>query len=150
MENKHMNQLNLTDYGFSPRLLPENSSGIPARVTSVHKERFGLVCGYGEIYGRLKTREYYGGSEGLSNAFADVEQFLGKCRFRDCTHQSEPGCAIKVAIQRGELSATRWKSYCALEKEARYADDKADFLRQKQQWSKNLRKGDKNKKKEIW
>ena len=89
-------------------------------------------------------------SSGLGEAFADVEQFLGKCRFRDCSHTSEPGCAIKAAISNGELSAARWKSYCGLKKEARFADDKADFLRQKQQWHKNLSKGQKQKKKEIW
>ena len=46
-------------------------------------------------------------SEGLSDAFADVERFMGKCRFSDCRHQREPGCAIKAAIAAGELDADR-------------------------------------------
>lgn len=49
--------------------------------------------------------------EGLSAAFPDVERFLGRCRFNDCRHESEPGCAIRAAIESGELSPDRWKSY---------------------------------------
>ena len=40
-----------------------NTQSVPARVTAVHKERYALVCEFGEIYGRLKTKEYYGGYE---------------------------------------------------------------------------------------
>jgi ribosome biogenesis GTPase len=57
-------------------------------------------------------------SRGLDEAFADVEQFLGNCRFSDCKHQNEPGCAIQAAIAAGELSPERWKSYLALKREA--------------------------------
>ena len=46
--------------------------------------------------------------EGLGDAFADVEAFLGKCRFSDCRHETEPGCAIKAAIAAGELDIQRW------------------------------------------
>ncbi len=55
--------MDLRDYGFMPNMLPENTKGIPARITAVHKERYALVCEYGETYGRLKTKEYYGGLE---------------------------------------------------------------------------------------
>ena len=86
-------------------------------------------------------------SEGLGDAFADVEQFIGKCRFSDCRHESEPGCAIKAAIATGELDAERWESYRKLSEEA---VDKAEMLRRKNEWHKSLRKGEKLKKKEIW
>ena len=46
-------------------------------------------------------------SEGLGDAFADVEAFIGKCRFSDCKHETEPGCAIKAAIASGELDTSR-------------------------------------------
>lgn len=77
---------------------------------------------------------------GLGEAFADVEQFLGKCRFSDCKHQTEPGCAIKEAIENGELSKERWESYRKLGNEAKYSDDKGSFLRQKQQRNKEISK----------
>ena len=84
---------------------------------------------------------------GIKNAFADVEQFLGRCNFSDCQHQSEPGCAIKAAIESGELNPERWQSYLALLKEAKYADDKESFLREKNEWHKSLSKGTKQLKK---
>ena len=86
-------------------------------------------------------------SEGLGDAFTDVEQFLGKCRFSDCRHENEPGCAIRVAIAAGELDAARWESYQKLSEEA---VSKEEMLRRKNEWHKALRKGEKLKKKEIW
>ena len=89
-------------------------------------------------------------SEGLSESFADVEKYIGKCKFRDCTHKNEPQCAVREAIENGELDPERFESYKKLKAEAKYTDDKADFMRQKQQWGKNLRKFEKHMKKEIW
>lgn len=51
--------IDLRDYGFTPDRMPEDGSGIPARITAVHKERYALVCEYGEGYGRLKSSVYY-------------------------------------------------------------------------------------------
>ena len=51
--------MNITDYGFNYDMLPEKSSGIPARVISVHKGRFGIVSQFGESYAQLKGKEYY-------------------------------------------------------------------------------------------
>lgn len=86
-------------------------------------------------------------SEGLSDAFTDVEQFIGKCRFSDCRHNGEPGCAIKAAIDRGELDISRWESYQKLKEEA---VDKAEMLRRKEEWHKGISKQLKQRKKEIW
>ena len=86
-------------------------------------------------------------SDGLGDAFADVEAFLGKCRFSDCRHETEPGCAIKAAIAIGELDASRWESYRKLKEEA---VDKAEMLRRKNEWHKSLAKFTKQRKKDIW
>ena len=86
-------------------------------------------------------------SEGLSDAFADVEQFLGKCRFSDCRHETEPGCAIRAAIASGELEDARWESYRKLKEEA---VSKEEMLRRKQEWSKGVAKFSRQRKKEIW
>ncbi len=77
---------------------------------------------------------------GLGQSFSDVEEFFDKCKFTDCKHQSEPGCAIKVAITNGELSEERWNSYLRLKHEAKYSDDKMGYLLEKQQWHKSLAK----------
>lgn len=73
-------------------------------------------------------------AQGLSGAFSDVERFLGRCRFRDCRHDQEPGCAIRAAIESGELDAARWESYQKLKDESADAESKAELLQRKQQW----------------
>lgn len=88
-------------------------------------------------------------SAGLGEAFSDVEPFLHRCRFSDCRHESEPGCAVKAAIARGELSQARWDSYKALKGEAKYADDPTAYLRHKQQWHKELAKTGKQRQKDA-
>jgi ribosome biogenesis GTPase len=77
-------------------------------------------------------------SEGLGQSFADVEAYLGKCRFSDCSHRNEPGCAVKIAIRNGELSPERWESYLQLGVEARYTDDKMEYLKDKAKWFKEI------------
>ena len=86
-------------------------------------------------------------SEGLTDAFADVEQFIGKCRFSDCSHEREPGCAIRTAIAAGELDIARWESYRKLKEEA---VDKEEMLRRKHEWSKGVAKFTRQRNKEIW
>lgn len=83
---------------------------------------------------------------GLTEAFSDVEQYLGHCRFADCRHQTEPGCAVKSAIESGELSLDRWNSYNGLKREAKFSDDKAGYLRQKEKWGKDIALWNKQKK----
>jgi ribosome biogenesis GTPase / thiamine phosphate phosphatase len=49
--------------------------------------------------------------EGFAEAFADVEALAEECRFADCAHENEPGCAVRAAVDGGELSAKRLASY---------------------------------------
>ena len=85
-------------------------------------------------------------SEGLGEAFADVEQYIGRCRFSNCRHLSEPGCAIKAAIASGELPKERWDSYCKLKREAKYSDAKDIRMREKQKRNKGfVKKSDRSK-----
>ncbi|MEG0366478.1 MAG: ribosome small subunit-dependent GTPase A [Coprobacillus sp.] len=79
-------------------------------------------------------------SDGIGQSFADVEQYFGHCKFKNCHHQSEPGCAIKKAIQSGELSRERFESYLKIDTEARYSDDKVGYLQEKEQWHKEISK----------
>ena len=79
-------------------------------------------------------------AEGLSETFADVEQYLGRCRFSDCRHEREPGCVVRAALESGALPRERWESWCRLRGEAAYADDKAAYLRRRQQWHKEVAK----------
>ena len=59
------------------------------------------------------------GSAGLESTFADVEELAGDCRFRDCTHVHEPGCAVLAAVESGELPRERLDSWRKLQRELR-------------------------------
>lgn len=64
--------------------------------------------------------------EGLGQAFEDVEELAQQCRFSDCVHSSEPGCAVRAAIADGTLSAGRLESFRHLERELRYLETRHD------------------------
>ncbi|HEV7525129.1 MAG TPA: ribosome small subunit-dependent GTPase A, partial [Acidimicrobiia bacterium] len=55
--------------------------------------------------------------EGLSRVFSDVEALAAKCRFKNCSHGPEPGCAIRAAIETGALDAARFEHYLKLDLE---------------------------------
>lgn len=87
-------------------------------------------------------------TEGLSDAFADVEKYVGMCKFRDCKHENEPGCAVRKAMENGELDPSRMESYLKLKSEAKYSENNQNYRKQKQEWEKALRIGDRKRKKE--
>ena len=64
--------------------------------------------------------------DGLEEAFEDVTELFGQCRFSDCAHQSEPGCAVKEALANGMLSPERWDSYLKLQRELARLDRRLD------------------------
>jgi ribosome biogenesis GTPase len=67
-------------------------------------------------------------SEGLSAAFADIEELAEACRFRDCDHGPEPGCAVRAAVADGRLPSERLASYQKLKREVAWADRSSDPL----------------------
>ncbi|BCN29184.1 ribosome small subunit-dependent GTPase A [Anaeromicropila herbilytica] len=70
-------------------------------------------------------------SDGIGEVFADVEIYIGNCKFSDCKHETEPGCAVKSAIESGELSLERWESYLKMKQEAKFTAERSFFLRDK-------------------
>jgi len=74
---------------------------------------------------------------GIETSFVDVAAFAERCRFRDCVHESEPGCAVLAAVASGELPAERLASYRKLGKEVAAAERKRDPIlagRTKARW----------------
>jgi ribosome biogenesis GTPase len=63
---------------------------------------------------------------GLAAAFSDVETLAADCRFGDCQHGNEPGCAVQAALTDGRLDADRWRSYQKLQAELAFERRKAD------------------------
>ena len=75
--------------------------------------------------------------DGLEEAFEDVTELFGRCRFTDCAHESEPGCAVKEALASGTLPPERWESYVKLQRELEHLErrlDKRAASEQRKRW----------------
>jgi ribosome biogenesis GTPase / thiamine phosphate phosphatase len=63
---------------------------------------------------------------GLDAAFPDVVELAAACRFADCAHDGEPGCAVRAALETGELTGARWESWRKLQREVAYETRRRD------------------------
>lgn len=99
------------------------------RHTTTHRELFVAPTG-GLLIDTPGLREIqlWEGDQGIESAFADVEALAEGCRFADCRHQGEPGCAVAAAAESGELTAERLESYRKLQRELRQIQLRQDEL----------------------
>jgi ribosome biogenesis GTPase len=85
----------------------------------------------------MRELQLWAGQDSLDSAFAEIAALAAECRFRDCSHVVEEGCAVQAAIEAGELDASRWESYRKLRAEiawhARQTDVQAAQA-QKKKW----------------
>ena len=97
------------------------------RHTTTHRELIMLPSG-ALILDTPGMRELglYEADSGVSTAFADVETLAAACRFHDCRHGSEPGCAVQTALADGTLDRARWNSYGKLQREIAFEERKND------------------------
>jgi ribosome biogenesis GTPase len=65
----------------------------------------------------MRELQLWDAGDGLQSTFADIEQLATQCKFSDCRHETEPGCAIKKAVAEGTLSGARFESYRKLRQE---------------------------------
>jgi ribosome biogenesis GTPase / thiamine phosphate phosphatase len=72
--------------------------------------------------------------EGLGEVFDDIQSLAAGCRFRDCGHRAEPGCAVRQAVEEGVLDAGRLGNYLKLQDEIRATEARTD------QWAQLERK----------
>lgn len=95
------------------------------RHTTTHRELVLLPSG-AMILDTPGMRELglWDAGEGISAAFADIEALFAQCRFHDCRHETEPGCAIIAALETGELDAERWQAYGKLQREITFQHNK--------------------------
>ena len=119
------------------------------RHTTTHRELILLPSG-GMVIDTPGMRELgmWDAGDGINQTFADIEMLAQKCRFRDCTHSgNETGCAVQEAVECGELSIDRLRSWQKLMNENRYAEDTQDYLVEKRQKFKNIAKINKRNRK---
>ncbi len=85
------------------------------RHTTSHRELF-VLPGGGVLIDTpgLRSIGMWQSDDGIALAFADVESLASGCRFRDCSHEHEPGCAVRSAVERGELDDARVANYRAM------------------------------------
>lgn len=74
------------------------------------------------------------------SVFAEIEALAAQCRFRDCGHSGEPGCAVKAALDSGDLDHQRWESYQKILREQRYMEKKLRDRERKEQKSAKKRR----------
>ena len=89
------------------------------RHTTTHRELI-LLPGGGVVIDTPGMRELGVDAVDLARTFADIEALAENCRFGDCTHTGEPGCAVRQALESGELDPRRLESFRKLQREARY------------------------------
>jgi ribosome biogenesis GTPase / thiamine phosphate phosphatase len=78
----------------------------------------------------MREFQLYADDEGLGEVFEDIEDLAAECRFRDCRHDREPGCAVRAALEAGELSRARLAQYHKLQREIaehRQRTERADW-----------------------
>lgn len=72
----------------------------------------------------MRGLKVWGDEDGLKQTFDDIEALAVDCRFRDCRHGNEPGCAVRAAVESGTLDSGRLQSFQKLQKELRYLADR--------------------------
>jgi ribosome biogenesis GTPase len=89
------------------------------RHTTSHRELIELPGG-GMVIDTPGIRELQlWDGDGIDEAFSEIDELAGECRFNDCTHGSEPACAVKAALASGALSRERYESWRKLQRELR-------------------------------
>lgn len=74
----------------------------------------------------MRELQLWDSENGLAESFADIENMAEECKFRDCTHENEPGCSVLQSIENGKLDQNRLISYKKLQKELAYLERKQD------------------------
>ena len=97
------------------------------RHTTTHRELLPLPQG-GALIDTPGMREIqlWAGAGSLDAAFAEIAELAAQCRFRDCSHKVEQGCAVRAAVESGELDAARWQSYAKLRAEIAWHERQTD------------------------
>jgi len=109
------------------------------RHTTTHRQLV-LLPGRGLVLDTPGMRELQlWESDGISETFADVEELAAQCRFSDCAHGTEPGCAVQAALDAGSLAFERWTSYKKLQRELEHLErrlDKRLHSEERKRWAK--------------
>ncbi|HMI98619.1 MAG TPA: ribosome small subunit-dependent GTPase A [Gaiellaceae bacterium] len=105
----------------------ETSSGGRGRHTTSHRELVPLPSGAVLLdTPGMRELQLWAGEEVLDTTFGEISELAAKCRFSDCAHEEEPGCAVREALSNGTLAAERFTSYRKLQRELRALEIRKD------------------------
>lgn len=79
--------------------------------------------------------------QGLQNSFEDIEELIADCKFSDCGHKTEPGCAVRRALEQGTLSEKRWKTYQSMLREEAFAKARQKVVQRRMERSQRDKSG---------
>lgn len=102
--------------------------------TTTRRELFSLPGG-GNVIDTPGMREMgmWDSDDGIDKSFSDIEKLAAHCRFSDCTHENEPGCAVREAVRNGFLDEDRLLSYKKLRAENAYFEDSEAYMVRKKE-----------------
>lgn len=113
------------------------------RHTTTHRELL-LLPGGGLIMDTpgMRSLSLWEADTGMEVMFGDVEELTELCRFNDCKHENEPGCAVREALNAGRLESKRWEAWMKLQKELRYLELKKEgkLRLEQKQWGREIAK----------
>ncbi|MBT3272406.1 MAG: ribosome small subunit-dependent GTPase A [Spirochaetales bacterium] len=111
----------------------QREQDLRGRHTTTHRELIRLSAGALIIdTPGLRELQLWGEENTLGATFPEIEALFGECRFRDCSHSNEPGCAVQQAVASGEIEQARFESYLGMQRELKYLKSKQDVQARKQ------------------
>ncbi|WP_421903941.1 ribosome small subunit-dependent GTPase A [Maridesulfovibrio sp.] len=129
-------------------------SDLRGRHTTTHKELFFLKSGAMVIdTPGMRELQLWGSRKSLDETYSEIHEAAKHCRFRDCTHQNEPGCAVRELLINGSLETERYENYSDMQTELAFIESKVDEKKRHarkakdKQLSKLIRRTMKNKRK---
>ncbi len=113
---------------------PTRASDSKGRHTTTTRQLVLLPCGAMLIdTPGLRELQLWDAAEGISETFADIDELAAECRFRDCRHKNEPGCAVRAALEAGALEEARLENRRKMEREQEFLQRKIDPEARKEQ-----------------
>ena len=103
----------------------QREDDLRGRHTTTHKELVRLSCGVMLIdTPGMRELQLWGSGEGLDSSFSEITEAAMNCRFGDCTHQGEPGCAVQKLLVDGVIDAARYANYLDMRREIAYLESR--------------------------
>ena len=111
----------------------QRENDLRGRHTTTHRELVCLASGALLIdTPGLREMQLWVEEESVQSAFPEIDEYAEACRFRDCSHTGEPGCAVQDAVARGDIEQSRFESYFDMQKELKYLQSRKDDKARKQ------------------